>query len=506
MFAQPEADLLVQNAAAALAEGHVAAAEAMLDAALRAEPDHPMALTKLAEVALRRKDHRLATERLNAALAIEPHFAPAWGELSHARWLAGRCLDALAAARRAVVIQPPNPTLRLQLAQVAAWTGHAAEARQALAPLLHPDGCDRATHATAVSLRGELAIAEGRFDEADTHLRESLRLQPTRSATRMMHGMNQLRLGRFADGWVDYAAREDIAALFPDGRPVLPGEVWQGQDLAGKTILVVDDQGHGDAIQFFRYLPLLQARGSKQITLRSFAPLARLLRDAAPYATVLAALPDDARFDYHCTSSSLPRWFGTTLETIPCAVPYLRPLVHPRIMPNRRMAKRLQVGLAWSGDERHMRDHLRSIPADLFLGLADLPGIGFHSLQHIVRAHDRPALEVRPAIRRDVETAVDFADTAALITRLDLVITVDTAVAHLAGALGKPVWILLHIAPDWRWLTDRTDSPWYPTARLFRVAPGEWGVNVTAPVQPPDSGWGPMLRRVAAALRRFAAG
>ncbi len=250
-----------------------------------------MALTKLAEVALRRKDHRLATERLNAALAIEPHFAPAWGELSHARWLAGRCLDALEAARQAVAIQPPNPTLRLQLAQVAAWTGHAAEARQALAPLLDPDWCERSIHATAVSLLGELAIAQGRFDEADTHLREALRLLPTRSATRMMHGMNQLRLGRFADGWVDYAAREDIAALFPDGCPVLPGEVWQGQDLAGKTILVADDQGHGDAIQFFRYLPLLKARGAKAhhaAQLRAAGTAAagrRALRDRAGRAT-----------------------------------------------------------------------------------------------------------------------------------------------------------------------------------------------------------------------------
>ncbi len=130
--------------------------------------------------------------------------------------------------------------------------------------------------------------------------------------------------------------------------------------------------------------------------------------------------------------------------------------------PDRHPAKRLQVGLAWSGDGRHMRDHLRSIPADMVLRLADLPGIGFQSLQHTVRTHDRPALEVRPAVRRDVENAADFADTAALIARLDLVITVDTAIAHLAGALGKPVWILLHVAPDWRWLTNRDRQPLVP--------------------------------------------
>jgi hypothetical protein len=169
-----------------------------------------------------------------------------------------------------------------------------------------------------------------------------------------------------------------------------------------------------------------------------------------------------------------------------------------------------------------MRDHLRSIPAAAFLTLADLPGIGFHSLQNTVRSADLPALEARPAISRDVEQATDFADTAALIARLDLVITVDTAVAHLAAALGKPVWIVLHAAPDWRWLTERTDSPWYPTVRLFRVASREWGEDFMASVaarrlrtksrgdlegvsSSSDGSWWPVLGRVVRALRTLAA-
>lgn len=516
MFSQPPADLLVQQAAAALAAGCDESAEAALNAALGADPHHLMALTKLAELALGRRDHALAVERLDAVLAIEPMFAPAWGELSHAHWLAGRHQDALAAARRGVFIQPPNPGLRLRLAQVAAWTGHGDEAREALAPLLDPDRCDGATHAAAISMRGEAAMAGGRFHDADADLRRALDLLPGLQATRMMLGMNQLRLGRFADGWANYAERERMAAFRTGDHPGPRAEAWHGQDLEGKTILVADDQGHGDAIQFFRYLPLLKALGPGRITLRSFAPLVRLLAEAAPYADVVAGLPDDARFDYRCTSSSLPRRFGTTLGTIPGAVPYLRPPSRRGRFAGRGGARRLQVGLAWSGDERHMRDHLRSIPAGLFLTLADVPGVRFHSLQWTVRPLDLPALDARPAIDRRVEHAVDFADSAALAAGLDLVITVDTAVAHLAGALGRPVWVLLHVAPDWRWLTERTDSPWYPTARLFRVAPGEWGaaareapgadVEDAACAARPDGGWRPVLQRVAAALRTLAAG
>jgi hypothetical protein len=175
--------------------------------------------------------------------------------------------------------------------------------------------------------------------------------------------------------------------------------------------------------------------------------------------------------------------------------------------------RRLKVGLVWSGDTRHSRDHLRSIPADLFLRLTDLPGIRFHSLQHEVRAADLPALTARPAIGREVEKAVDFADTAAFIARLDLVITIDTGIAHLAGALGKPVWTMLHVAPDWRWLTERSDSPWYPTARLFRMTPTEWlGPECSKPGRrgideaAKGAGWRPVLARVMAALRAFAAG
>ena len=525
MFMQAEADRLVQAATAALASGLVGQAAKLLQEAIHADPNHPMVLTKQAELAMQRKDHVRALLLTDAALAIEPNFAPAWNQRASACWAAGQQSEAVKAARQALEIQPPNPEFRLRFAQFAAWSGDGAATRSALVPLLEAGQDDKALyadkmhyadkfiHARAISLLGELAISEGRFEEANGYLDRALDLHPKLDVAMMQRGMNRLRLGQFRAGWADYAARERIPELHPDGMPMLAEQAWQGQSLAGKSLVVIDDQGHGDAIQFFRYLPLLRDRGAAHVTWRTFPPLVRLLGRAAPYATVLDALPSDARFDFQCSSTSLPRWFETERISIPVDDPYLRP--RPRVAsgtkrPAGRPAegKRLKVGLAWSGDARHTRDHLRSIPASQFLGLADVPSITFHSLQHEVRASDLPALTGRPAIGRQVEKAADLADTAALIAKLDLVITVDTVIAHLAGALGKPVWIVLHVAPDWRWLTDCSDSPWYPTARLFRVTPHEW--LGAARSRDPDGGsqarWGPALGRVSTALRAFAAG
>jgi tetratricopeptide (TPR) repeat protein len=506
----PRTDLLVQEASAELSRYRLARAAELLDAALRADPRHPMALTKQAELALLQQDPERALALADAALAIEPNFAPAWHQRASACWLTGAKAEALRSARRSVDIQPPNPGFRLRLAQFAAWTGQGAETRRAVAPLLAGQDHDPVHYAAALSMLGELAIAEGDFDAAQPWLDQALVLQPGLNVTRMLRGMNRLRLGRFPAGWADYAARETIRELYPDGvaslaDPQLADQVWEGQALAGRSLLVTDDQGHGDAIQFFRYLALLRDRGAGRITWRTFPPLVRLFAAAAPDATVLNALPADAHFDFQCLSTNLPRLFDTELDSIPAALP-IGGMQPNRTGPNRTEKKQAgsepRVGLAWSGDARHTRDHLRSVPASLFLALADGKRIGVHSLQHVVRAADRPALDSRAAIGRAVESASDFADTAALIERLDLVITVDTAVAHLAASMGKPVWIVVHVAADWRWLAERSDSPWYPTARLFRVAPAEWPCAAGAP---DGDDWRPVLQRVDAALRRFVA-
>ena len=491
LMPQPEADRLVQAATADLASGRLMHAAALLEQALRVDPRHKMALTKQAELALLRKDPQRALTLTDTVLAIEPNFAPAWHQRAAAFWAASRQTEARQAARKAVDIQPPNPEFRLRFARFAAWTGHGADARDVLAPLLATGHHDPANHAAALGMLGELAIAEGRFDAANPYFDQALALCPNLDVIRMQRGMNRLRLGQFGTGWTDYAAREAIPELRAATSPDRASQTWQGQPLAGKTLLVTDDQGHGDSIQFFRYLPLLRDRGAAHITWHTFPPLVRLLSAAAPYATVVDTLPDGARFDIQCDSTSLPRWFETEFDGIPAPRQYLWPSANPKSARKHPADRRLKVGLAWSGDARHSRDHLRSIPADLFLTVADVPGISFHSLQYAARSDDRPTLAARPAIARDIQKAADFADTAALVASLDLVIAVDTAIVHLAGALGKPVWIVLHVAADWRWLTDRSDSPWYPSARLFRVTPAEWLGG---------AGWRPVINRVATAL------
>ena len=511
-FSTTEAQALVEQAQSALAYHQVERARDLLFQALRDEPGNPMAHTKLAGIALLTWDHALAQRHLANALDSEPNFAPAWYELASTLWQAGQRLAAVDAARRATTIQPYNPHFRMRHVQFAAWTGRTEEARAALQPLLDGGAGDPEVQAVAIGMLGEICVAEAQFSKADRYLQEALRRQPGLQAAQIILGMNRLRLGDFERGWPALGIREAGRELYPDGPPAQFGTWWTGDRLTGRTILIADDQGHGDAIQFFRYLPMVKARGATRITWRTFPPLVRLFADASPDVDVLAGVPPTARFDVHCTSTSLPRLFGTTARRIPAVAPYIMPPPQGQERIELPSDCGLKVGLVWSGDGRHMRDHLRSIPADLFLSLADIPGMHFYSLQHRVREQDVPALVARPTIDRRVERALDMADTAALISGLDLVIAVDTAIAHLAGAMGKPCWVLLHCTADWRWQTKRANSPWYPSLTLFRQRRAEWnrvskhtvrGASSTRQAEPDDMGWEPLVRRVAVALHTY---
>jgi tetratricopeptide (TPR) repeat protein len=446
-----------------------------------------------AQAAIERHDAAAAIAVLQAALDREPNFAPALSSLSEAYWLAGRPHDALGPARRAVAIQPPNPNFRLVLAQLCIWLGLFDEARLQLAPLLAEDCVhDIDLRAKAFGYLADLHVARGEPAAADPAFRRALDLAPASAPVHMAYGMNLLRQGQFAEGWREYEWRMRVPFLRPRDKPIpedgRAGQPWTGQDIAGRTLLIYDDQGFGDAIQFFRYLGLLRRRAPRQIVWRSFLALVPLFAaNAPPLVRVVARVPADFAADFHCTSTSLPLQFGTELGNIPDAVPYLRAPVESAA-PVLRRSGRLDVGLAWAGDRQHLRDHLRSIPAADFLQLATLPGIGFHSLQREVRDEDLPALEAHPGVSRVGERLHDWAETASVLTQLDLVVTVDTGVAHLAGAMGRPVWLLLPLAPDWRWLSRRNDSPWYPSIRLFRAG---------------ADGWAPVLRRVRKALQRM---
>jgi Flp pilus assembly protein TadD len=490
-----EAERLIQAALGSRRAGDTQGETSLLQQVVRLDPRHQMALTRLGTLAIERQDHAAATTHAQRVLADEPNCAPALATLAQACWLAGKPAEGLPMARRAMEIQPRHAEFRLIYAHLCIWLGRYAEAEALLDALLAEDWLQRPSRVRALHRRGELDIARGRFRDAVAWTRASLALEPHDPTTHMIHGTNLLRLGQFEEGWRSYAIRDQIPFFYPAGIPSPPGEKWTGQDPRGKTILLRDDQGYGDAIQFFRYLPLVRRLGPTRIVLQTFPLLQDMMAASTQVAEVVTDMPPDLQPDLHCLTANLPGLFSSNEGTIPVSVPYVRP-------PNReprdglrlptgqgrhaRGGERLNVGLVWSGDPRHLSDHLRSIPASRFLRISGVRGVRFYCLQPLIRAGDIPAVEAHPAVDRIGERFADFGDTASVVSQLDLVITVDTSVAHLAGALGKPVWILLPLAPDWRWLTDRDDSPWYPTARLFRC-----GLD----------GWDPVLARVETALR-----
>jgi len=461
--------------------GRPCEAEAILRDLLITDPANLPALTRLADLAIERHDHAAAIAHATAALRHEPRCAPALSSLAEGLWLAGKIDQAVPPASQAVAIQPTNPRFRVVLGQILAVLGRAEDAEHAVQPILVQNWHDRVMRARALGVMAEAYSNRGAFLSARDALKQAVELAPDHEPLWMAYGLSLLRLGQLPEGWAAYGRRDRIRFFFPDGGAKLPGTRWIGQDLTGRTILLKDEQGYGDAIQFFRYIPKLRQAGAKDVVLLTFPRLQALFRASTTLARVVSDPAESGQPDFHCLTGDLPGAFGTDLATIPAAVPYLR-------SPTRGRRPEGGVGLVWSGDPRHLKDRARSIPAELFLRLADVPGLRFVSLQHEVRPDDAAALAARSAIERVGERQDDFARTAAIIASLDLVVTVDTSVAHLAGALGKPVWTLLPLEPDWRWLLDRSDSPWYPTMRLFRAD---------------HRGWGPVIARVADELGRL---
>jgi tetratricopeptide (TPR) repeat protein len=295
-------------------------------------------------------------------------------------------------------------------------------------------------------------------------------LDPDNAEADISLGHLHLLLGNFESGWTGHEARRRIPS-FSAPYPKFSQPAWLGEDeIEGKTILVHVDEGFGDTIQFARYLPMLAARGAR-VLLVVDGPAYALLRDLAGVSQCFAfpahTLPP---FDFHCPMSSLPLAFATRLDTIPSGISYLPAPAASRVQAwESRLAARhrLRVGLVWSGNPNHRNDQNRSIPLRTLSRILDADA-DFVSLQKDPRADDKELLLEFTGIIDPTADLTDFAETAALLRCLDLVITVDTSVAHLAGAMGCPTWILLPYTPDWRWLLDREDSPWYPTVRLFR--------------------------------------
>lgn len=352
-------------------------------------------------------------------------------------------------------------------------------------------------NATAHMNLGFHLARSGNNDEGLHYLREALRLQPNYPGGHWNLALLLLLLGKLREGWLEYEwrfqcdeiRREDIITRL-NSRPM-----WDGSPLTGETLLVYVEQGFGDALQFCRYLPLVRQR-VERVVFECHTELLRLMQGSPALAGVeLVARPADgalpmAGYDLQIPLLSLPRIFETALESMPQTAPYIQ--ADPQQVDTWRQRLEgdgFKVGLVWAGNPDHRRDHCRSLSLAALAPLGQIDGIRFYSLQKGAAAAEAAT---PPAGMRLIDLAPelnDFATTAAVIANLDLVITVDTSVAHLAGAMGRPVWTLIYAPPDWRWLLERDDSPWYPTMRLFRrEIAGEWQ---------------PVIERIEQALRRI---
>jgi len=352
---------------------------------------------------------------------------------------------------------------------------------------------DRATRDFGVIMRrhGEFALEQGRFREALDSYVQATSLNPADAHAQFGEALCRLTLGDFAKGWDKYNKwrwkANDAVAEQPGGARA----VWTGsQPLGGKSILITSEQGFGDTIMFVRYAHVLLQRGAS-VTVSVHSPL-RALIGAMEGVNVVQNGDRMARPDFQCSMLDLPAALKTDLSSIPAEVPYLHTIQSydekwRGAVPD---GKRLRVGLVWSGGTAFAHDARRSIRLADFAPLLERADIRFVSLQREVRDHDAATLAACPDVLHFGERLADFADTASIIAQLDAVISVDTSVAHLAGALGKPVWMMLPFVPDFRWMLERTDSPWYPTMTLFR--------------QDRLGDWPGVIARLKAALEAFA--
>jgi FkbM family methyltransferase len=419
--------------------GQAEAAVASCREAARLKPDLPEAHNNLGSALeeVGRYDEAIVT--LQEALRIKPDFSKAHNNLGIAYWYLGRYDEAAGSYRRAIELMPEM-----------------AEAHNNL---------------------GNVLRDQGNLDEAEACYRQAADLKPNYADPHWNQSLVWLLEGDFERGWAEYEWRWKLKNFKPRQ---CPQPSWDGSSLEGKTILLAAEQGLGDTIQFIRYAPLLKERGARVLA-EIQRPLRQILSTAPGIDQLLVQGEATPAFDTHVTLLSLPRLLGTRLDSVPASVPYLSadPALVEKWRDDLTSLPGFKIGIAWKGSPQNRTDRGRSLPLRLFENLARVPGVTLVSLQkgqgieQIAEVSDRFQV-IDFGDRLDAE-AGPFMDTAAIMRHLDLVITCDSSLAHLAGALGAPVWIALMLTPDWRWLNGRDDSPWYPTARLYRqTRVGDW--------------------------------
>ncbi|WP_188260912.1 tetratricopeptide repeat protein [Azospirillum tabaci] len=446
-------------------------------------PQRAEAHRKLGAALAQTGDPEGAVEALDAALRLDPTLAEAQTNLVHLLVTLGRFDEAERAGRRAVALDPGNADAYGNMVPLLEQTVRVAEAlRQCRrAARIAPERA--AFHRNRLSL----LLHEGRRDEAVAAGREAIRLAPADADAHLALAVALLASGQMREGWEEFEWRWETRQLNPVHRG-FPQPQWTGaEDVAGRTILLYAEQGLGDTLQFVRYAPRLAERGARVIVGCSPA-LVRLMERVDGVSAAVAWGGELPAFDLHIPMMSLPRAFGTDLDSIPAAVPYLRADPADVAVWRERVPAdgRPRVGLVWAGSPRTVRgvaspiDRRRSLPLAALAPLADVAGVRFVSLQMGPGAAQLAEPPAGMDIVDPMGSVRDFADTAALAETLDLVITVDTSVCHLAGGLGRPTWTLSRADACWRWLGNREVNPWYPTMRVFgQDRSGDWSGVVT---------------------------
>ncbi|HEY6489779.1 MAG: tetratricopeptide repeat protein [Terracidiphilus sp.] len=439
--------------------GQLEAAAASFARALELDPDDVAALHNVGNLLLNGGKAEGARAAFERVIQLAPELAEARNGLGAALQDLGDLDGAEASYREALRLKPELAEAHCNLGNLAKRRGQLAEANKHYerAVGLNPGLVE------ARSNLGLIAQNQSKLAEARAHFDQAIAIDAGSADARWNLCLLDLLEGKLETGWKDY----EIRYARPQSAPRrFPGPLWRGEALDGARILLHSEQGLGDTLQFLRYVPLVQVAGG-QVILDVQPPVRRLVEGLAG-VTLRSEGDTMPEYAWQCPLMGLPLAFGTTLATIPHEAPYL---TVPRAALEAAdklewPAEALRVGLVWSGNPEHKEDRYRSVSLRMLEPVLNVDGARFFSLQ--LGAPAAQLGEMGSTIT-DLRGAIkDFADTAALVANLDLVITVDTAVAHLAGALAKPVWVLLPFAPDWRWLTERADCPWYPTMHLFR--------------------------------------
>ncbi len=444
--------------------GNLEEAEASCRRAVELQPSYAEAHNNLGVVLEQRGQLPEAAKCFREAVRQKPDYAEAYYNLGLAMKRLGQLDKAVPCYARAVRYRPNYAEAHCSLAKALKDLHREREALVSYAEALRL----KPSYPEALNGRGAIYLEQGRIAEAIDHFTEAVALRPKGADSHLNRGLALLQLGRFTAGWPEYEWRFQFEDM-PERQ--LPKPRWQGESLAGRTILLHAEQGLGDTIHFVRYAVILAEQGARVIV-ECQRPLLPLLKTCPGIAQLVASGDELPEFDFHCPMMSVPGVVGTTVETIPASPAYLaaEPDRIDRWRQELGSDGQFRIGIAWQGNPQLSDDRRRSFRLSEFAPLAAVPGVQLFSLQ---KGPGEEQLCKQSWSCIDLASRIDppgeaFLDTAAVMNVLDLVVSSDTSILHLAGALGVRAWAALTYAPDWRWLLDRPDTPWYPSVRLFR--------------------------------------